>query len=134
LRQTSDGISANKNFMDKQGYFSSLRTISNCICDMTNSELDRQGYCPFFVKSFDYEYGFACDMRIESHYKNLCEDFYLHDKNYEDLFFSTYMDKKNITLHVCVKEDLMIPMKMDGNDSKTNDCTTSTPIVFCTQP
>lgn len=56
-----------KNFIDGHGYFSSLRTISNCICDMINSKLERQGYFPFFVESFKYENGSACDMRIKSH-------------------------------------------------------------------
>jgi hypothetical protein len=39
-----------KYFMDKQGYFSLLRTISNCVCDMINSDLERQGFLPFLCE------------------------------------------------------------------------------------
>lgn len=50
-------------------------------------------------------------MRIESHDKSLGDDFYLHDRNYEDMFFSTYMEMKKLTLHVHVSEDIMKPVK-----------------------
>jgi hypothetical protein len=110
-----------KNFMDKQGYFSLLRSISNCICDMIDSELDRQGFQPFFVNSFDYENGFACDLRIESHDPSLCQDFYLHERNYEDMFFSTYVEKRNITLHVHVNDDILKPLKKTNSHVKKDD-------------
>lgn len=106
-----------KNFMDRQGYFLSLRTISNCICDMINSELKRQRYFPFFIGSFKYKNGVACNMWIKSYDKNLGEEFYLHDKNYENMFFSaTYMEKKNLMLHVHADGEFMKPvMKMHGS-------------------
>jgi hypothetical protein len=85
-----------KNFIDKQGYFLSLRTISQCICDMIDSKLERQGYFPFFIGSFKYENGFACDMRIKSQDKSLGEDFYLHDRNYKDMFFLPIWKRKDL--------------------------------------
>lgn len=123
-----------KNFMDRHGYFSSLRTISHCVCDMIDSELERQGFVPFFVDSFEYEHGFACDMRIASHDATLCDDFYLHGRNYEDLFFSSYAENQKLTLHVHVKEDIMRHMKEVDKAVKDEDVPIPGPTIYSKQP
>lgn len=96
-----------KSFIDKKGYFESFRSISYSICDMVDSELERSGYCPFFAGSFEFEYGYACDLRIESGDARFGQEVNLHAKNYEDMFFSTYLDLKVLNLNVHVKENIL---------------------------
>jgi hypothetical protein len=100
-----------KNFIDAKGYFESIRVISNYVCDMVDSELERIGYFPFFAGSFQYEHGYACDLRIESVDQTFGNEINLHQKNYEDLFVSTYLDKKILHLNVHVKENILHPKK-----------------------
>jgi hypothetical protein len=35
-------------------------------------------------------------MRIESHDLNLCQDFYLHERNYEDMFFNYVKEEYHV--------------------------------------
>jgi hypothetical protein len=101
---------------------------------MIDSELERQGYYPFFTGSFEYEHGFACDLRIASHDSNLYEDSYMHEKNYEDMLFLSYAECKSVTLHVRVKEDIMRPVKKTGEAVKNEDVSSSVPMNYSNQP
>mmetsp|Transcript_3560 Transcript_3560/g.6722 ORF Transcript_3560/g.6722 Transcript_3560/m.6722 type:complete len:316 (-) Transcript_3560:3789-4736(-) len=96
-----------KNFIDKKGYFESIGAISNSVCEMVDSELERNGYYPFFIGSVKYEHGYACDLRMESSDDRFDTEVKLHEKNYEDMFFSTYLDMNIINLHIHIKENIM---------------------------
>jgi len=100
-----------RNFIGPRGYFYSLKDINHVISDMIDSELERKGFCPYFVTSFATSYGFEIDSRIALTDTTIGEELYLNDHNYQDHLFSTYMEDKIIVLHIHVDEDIMKPIK-----------------------
>jgi hypothetical protein len=108
-----------KKLLDKKGYFKPISSISAIICEMIDAELDRKGFLPFFLGSIEYEHGFACDLQVESYDKNLGSEFYLNDKNYLDMLFSTYLEMKVVNLHVHVKGKLLRSMADCNTDYQT---------------
>jgi hypothetical protein len=96
-----------KTFINKNGYFKSLRDISKAICEMVDIELERMGMFPFFAGSVEHEHGYSCYLRIEPSDERFGKEVNLHDKNYEDMFISTYLDVKMLCINVHVKTSLM---------------------------
>lgn len=77
---------------------------------MVDAELERKQFFPFLVGSKDYDYGFNCDLCIKSYDKSLGNEFYLNDKNYLDMLFTTYIETKTLNLHLNVKGKLLHPV------------------------
>jgi hypothetical protein len=102
-----------KNFIGKDGYFKSLRIISNKICSMVDDELERTGFYPFFIGSSQYQQGYACDLKIESVDNRFGNEVNLYEHNYQDMFISSYLEAKVLPLNVHVQFDIMRPKKID---------------------
>jgi hypothetical protein len=90
-------------------------------------------------------------IQIASNNNLIADKIYLNNHNYQDHFFSAYMESKTIILHVHTKENIIKPMKKHGQDlgpdriNHVNDVTNapnfdhpllfeSNPIVTTNQP
>jgi hypothetical protein len=74
---------------------------------MVDIELERTGLFPFIAGSVEHEHGYTCDLRIEPSDERFGKEVNLHEKNYEDMFISTYLDVKMLCINVHVKTSLM---------------------------